>query len=157
MAVLGTVFGSPTDKSGATTESRYSEGAVDDEMTFETEERPPAILTQPTTTSVETPRGVITARFEPRVVSRTPGPAKPGVTQTGAKQAIAKQGVAPTSLPMPIKETATKWLVYAGLAVAVVGVGYLVLKKVGEMAKAGPATAAVDDIDADVPDCGCKN
>ena len=155
MAVLGTVFGSPTDKSGATTESRYSEAAVEDEMTFETEERPQAPLTQPTTTQVETPRGVITARFEPRVVSRTPGPVKPGATQAVAKQAIAKQGMPPTSLPVPIKETATKWLVYAGLAVAVVGVGYLVLKKVGEM-KTGAAPASVSDVDDDVPDCGCQ-
>jgi len=149
MGVLGTVFGNPEDKSGATTESRYGEGAVEDEMSFETE-REQAPITQPTTTQVETPRGLITAQFNPRVVSRTPGPVKPGTTR-----AIAKLGAPSTSLPVPVKESLTKWLVYSGLAVAVVGVGYLVMKKVGQMSQAS-ATAAVDDIDADVPDCGCK-
>ena len=150
MGVLGTVFGNPEDKSGATAESRYGEGAIEDEMSFETEQEQ-APITQPTTTQVVTPRGLITAQFNPRVVSRTPGPAKPGTTR-----AIAKLGAPSTSLPVPVKESLTKWLVYSGLAVAVVGVGYLVMKKVGQMSQAS-ATAAVDDIDADVPDCGCKS
>jgi hypothetical protein len=150
MGVLGTVFGNPQDKSGATTESRYGEGAIEDEMSFETEQEQ-APITQPTTTQVVTPRGLITAQFNPRVVSRTPGPAKPGVTQM-----VSKQGIPQEALTVPVKESVTKWLVYSGLVVAVVGVGYLVLKKVGQMSQTSPATAAVDDIDADVPDCGCK-
>jgi hypothetical protein len=114
----------------------------DDNMTMEAEE-PDTLITRPTTTQVQTARGLVTAQFDPRVVANP----------TGVKPtALAKLAPAKTKLfkgsPI-ISPEVTKWLIWGGVAIAVVGVGYYLWKR-----SSGTADET-SDIDEDVADCGC--